>query len=296
MAKDDPAFLFYAKDWLSGTTDMSIQEKGVYIDLLAHQHQSGGLPTDINRLARMVHLSKDEFLVIWEYLKVKFIEKDGVLQNRKLVKVISARSEHAESRTIIGTFGSLMRELQASEGAKYYIRKKFFYKDFVETYNENKVLLYDLLSKWVSKCLATYVIENETGTGNEINNIKSNKFQEQMIVKDMLAVWMKYNPNYQYDVDVDFPALLSLAYKIAKSKKWEQREVIKEKLAECIESWDNIAKFVRKDDFYKKFELKNLERNWAGLYQTMLAEKEGSTKVKPELRKEQPTAPTLRRL
>lgn len=126
-------------------------------------------------------------------------------------------------------------------------------------------------------------IIDKVDIGNLLHNteVEFSKNQEDMIVKDMLAVWMKHNPKYQYDVDVDYPALLNLAYKIAKSKNWENKEVIKDKLEACISSWDNIAKFVRQDDFYKKFEIKNLEKNWAGLYQSMLAAKEGSTKPKP---------------
>ena len=62
MAKEkDPAFLFYSKDWIEGTAELMPDEKGVFVDLLAHQHQKKGLPTDVNRLARLVGLSFEEF-------------------------------------------------------------------------------------------------------------------------------------------------------------------------------------------------------------------------------------------
>jgi len=46
MAKD-PAFLFYASDFLTGTMAMSDAEVGQYIRLLCYQHQHG----HINHLA-----------------------------------------------------------------------------------------------------------------------------------------------------------------------------------------------------------------------------------------------------
>jgi len=60
MSKD-PAFLFYPKDWLSGTAEYMPDEKGVYIDLLCHQHQKGSLPSDTERLARIILAIEDEY-------------------------------------------------------------------------------------------------------------------------------------------------------------------------------------------------------------------------------------------
>ena len=77
MSKKDPAFLFYPKDWLEGTAHMMPEEKGVYIDLLAHQHQRDYLPNDLNRLARISGLSIKKFSKIWDVINEKFIEIDS---------------------------------------------------------------------------------------------------------------------------------------------------------------------------------------------------------------------------
>jgi len=61
MSKKDPAFLFYPKDWISGTSEMLPNEKGIYIDLLCYQHQNSDLPNDTKRLSRIVGLGHDEF-------------------------------------------------------------------------------------------------------------------------------------------------------------------------------------------------------------------------------------------
>jgi hypothetical protein len=42
MAKD-PAFLFYSNDFLSGVADLTFEERGQYITLMALQHQKGHL-------------------------------------------------------------------------------------------------------------------------------------------------------------------------------------------------------------------------------------------------------------
>lgn len=39
----DPAFLFYSRDWLTGTSFFTFEQKGKYIDLLCAQHDHGHL-------------------------------------------------------------------------------------------------------------------------------------------------------------------------------------------------------------------------------------------------------------
>ena len=43
MSKD-PAVLFYTSDFLTGTTFLTYEEKGMYITLLCQQHQLGSIP------------------------------------------------------------------------------------------------------------------------------------------------------------------------------------------------------------------------------------------------------------
>jgi uncharacterized protein YdaU (DUF1376 family) len=147
MAKD-PAFLLYSKDWLQGTAQMSHEEKGVYIDLLCHQHQEDGLPHDTQRLARIANLTHEKFLEIWTFLSAKFEQNGSKLYNRKLEQIVAGRSEHGEMRRIIGTFGRAIKDFSATEEEKKQIRKVFNYKDFINLDQQN-------LSKAISKWLAT---------------------------------------------------------------------------------------------------------------------------------------------
>jgi len=68
MAKD-PAFLFYSKDWIEGTAELSPEAKGVYIDLLCYQHQRGDLPTESVKLRRLVRMGEEEFKKAWQEIE-----------------------------------------------------------------------------------------------------------------------------------------------------------------------------------------------------------------------------------
>lgn len=72
MAKD-PAFLFYSKDWLEGTAGMSPEGRGIYITLLAHQHQKKTLPVDRRELAALCSVTFERFTQIWPEIYKKFV-------------------------------------------------------------------------------------------------------------------------------------------------------------------------------------------------------------------------------
>lgn len=106
----DPAFLLYSKDWLEGTAEMKKNEKGIYMDLLCHQHQKGGIPADIERIALMVGMSVEEFSIPWEaIIKYKFYKIGDRLVNRKLSKVVTERSTKSHTNRLTGKFASLIR-------------------------------------------------------------------------------------------------------------------------------------------------------------------------------------------
>jgi hypothetical protein len=69
----DPAFLLYSKDWLEGTAGLSPGEKGIYIDLLCHQHQKKSLPAEPHKLAKLCGISVEEFWQHWPGIKSKFV-------------------------------------------------------------------------------------------------------------------------------------------------------------------------------------------------------------------------------
>lgn len=148
MAKD-PAFLFYTKDWIQGTAQMMPEEKGVYIDLLCHQHQDGKIPADTKRLSRMVGLPELEFLPIWNVLKKKFSsDGNGHLVNHKLTTVVTERLTKSKAKKIAGTFASVIRLSELAFNVKDAIKRQFSIDDFINT-PEDK--LTEKITDWYNK-------------------------------------------------------------------------------------------------------------------------------------------------
>lgn len=143
---NDPAFLFYSKDWLQGTSSMMPDEKGVYIDLLAHQHQDGDLPSDTKRLARMVGLSESDFIPIWTVLQIKFKPNGNRLVNLKLTNIMTERSTKGARNRIAGTFASIIRLGNFSDEIKSDLKKSFKIDDFL---TESDRSLNERLTVWL---------------------------------------------------------------------------------------------------------------------------------------------------
>jgi uncharacterized protein YdaU (DUF1376 family) len=77
--KDLPSFNLYTSNWLAGTMAMTYEEKGLYIDLLAIQWESGHLPPD-DRLRRL-RVKKS---VLRDILERFPIGEDGLRRNPRL--------------------------------------------------------------------------------------------------------------------------------------------------------------------------------------------------------------------
>jgi uncharacterized protein YdaU (DUF1376 family) len=152
MSKD-PAFLFYSKDWLTGTADLMPEEKGVYIDLLAHQQQHGILPKDTERLARMVALSHDEFLKIWGKIEDNFIHMNGGLINLKLYQLIQERKKGAKKKRISGAFATYLRKNHLDKETYNAIKKDFSVDLFLEFTDD---AITDEVTFWCTKWLSRW--------------------------------------------------------------------------------------------------------------------------------------------
>lgn len=96
MSKD-PAFLFYAQDWITGTLTMTMEERGQYITILAVMHQTGRL--DEKTISFLVGNVSDN-------LKNKFsIDTNGLWFNTRLEEEMDKRAKFAESRRKNGLKG-----------------------------------------------------------------------------------------------------------------------------------------------------------------------------------------------
>lgn len=144
----DPAFLMYAKEWLSGTLELTHEEKGVYIDFLCYQHQNGGLPNSEKKLARIAGLSPEKFSEIWVEIKGKFrLNDDDKLVNNRLEQEVERRKDYSHKKATYGIFGSLIKKLECDPEIIDDIKQKFEYQEF--TQYRDKAELKKKIKEWV---------------------------------------------------------------------------------------------------------------------------------------------------
>lgn len=98
----DPAILFYSSDFLSGVTDLTMEERGQYITLLCLQHQKGNLSEKTIRLS-VGSVSVD---VMSKFLR----DENGNYYNLRLKNEIEKRMKFVESRINNGKLGGRPKE------------------------------------------------------------------------------------------------------------------------------------------------------------------------------------------
>lgn len=88
-----PAYQRYAKDFLTGTMTMSLGARGLYATLLDYQWDAaigtkcGGIPDDVDLIARIASCERVEAEQYFAQIRTKFIkENDGFLRHPKLKK------------------------------------------------------------------------------------------------------------------------------------------------------------------------------------------------------------------
>src|SRR4051812_37727812 len=81
-----PAFQLYVADLLSDANVMAMEldEFGAYMRLLAICWNERGLPSDLDRLAKFLKTSRENFDRLWPAVALCFYEKDGQLQHGRL--------------------------------------------------------------------------------------------------------------------------------------------------------------------------------------------------------------------
>lgn len=93
----DPAFLFYSSDFLSGISDLTMEERGQYITLLCVQHQKYSLNEKTIRLL-VGNVSVD---VMNKFSK----DENGNFYNKRLREESEKRNKFTESRRNNGSLG-----------------------------------------------------------------------------------------------------------------------------------------------------------------------------------------------
>jgi len=100
-----PSFSFYAGDFLTDVQEMTDQEVGAYMRLLCYQWINGSIPSDPDRITKLISTKKGEFFrKIWPSLEHNFEEIEGKrLINSKLeetrakaIKYLATQEKHGK--------------------------------------------------------------------------------------------------------------------------------------------------------------------------------------------------------
>lgn len=286
MSEKDPAFLMYSKDWLEGTMEMLPEEKGVYIDLLCHQHQKGSLPTDTKRLARLVGLGEQEFLFIWGGIQCKFFEENHRLYNRKLTKIVTERSEKGEKNKIIGTLAAVFRLSKAPYELKIKAKSGFNYKTFIGFTDH---FLTEAITKWFDSRLKSIEDGNANEDGNiilEKDTLSSEGTKEggmgetnPFLVPKMQMIWYDTIPTYTKDISNDYPAIIEI-YKFIASQAKLKDITNPDTQERVLGTFQMIAIEANEDDFWRVKPLKSIAKNIQEFYNRIKDKKNGQSRTK----------------
>jgi uncharacterized protein YdaU (DUF1376 family) len=167
----DPAFLFYTKDFQSGTQDMSCEEIGAYLRLLMYQHQHGSIPKDKDRLMRISGIfSTGQFEMVWQTLNRKFDQKDDHLVNQRLAAEVIARATAKPKKLAASVLAGLISTAKhISLADKYTIKKAFQINDFILLKEEE---MKSKIKEWFNKMVDRLV--DNLGDGDGIVNENRN--------------------------------------------------------------------------------------------------------------------------
>lgn len=265
MAKD-PAFLFYSKDWIEGTAGLLPAEKGIYIDLMAHQHQKGFIPSDTIRLARLAGISESEFLPVWVHISEKFVEVEpGKLMNKRLMSEMNDRKTKGHKNKIIGLFASLIRQAKISSVQKEQIKQSFKIDDFLPLTTE---LATERLSQWFAIRLKSIGNGNEDANADSINDGEKVFHINEALIPAMMKEFKTRNHKYLEQKETDFTSLRSIAEMI---HTWDEMAGIFTELRnhEKIRiRWGEICDHVKADSHYIKYSLSQIEKHFQSILQS----------------------------
>ena len=120
MTEKLPAMYFYAESWISGTRDLTLSQRGVYIDLLSYSQtlNGKGLPNDLDELCRMVlpytadleQAEKDRADLV-SVINKKFEEKEGRFFNNRQHEEFLKGLELSRSRSRAGKQSAFVKGL-----------------------------------------------------------------------------------------------------------------------------------------------------------------------------------------
>jgi uncharacterized protein YdaU (DUF1376 family) len=106
------SYPWYIADWRESETriDMTLEQRGLYRELLDACYREGSLPNDPRKLIALAGCTPREFSRSWPAVKPKFTESsDGRLENRRVTEVLVGLEHWHEQRRQAGRVSGLRR-------------------------------------------------------------------------------------------------------------------------------------------------------------------------------------------
>lgn len=118
----------------------------------------------------------------------------------------------------------------------------------------------------------------------EYENEYTNNYTTGIVVY-MANIFKKYNPNIQIDPNAHYPSCLQIAYRIAKLKGWDEKEVLNGKMQDTLKSWEKIVTFIKTDEWLSSRSLIDFstQKEWDRLMSKMQLAKTPISKKELEL-------------
>ena len=165
----DPAFLFYTKDFISGTQHMSNEELGAYLRLLMYQHQHGSIPNQKDRMMRITSIfTFEDFDRIWEVIQDKFTIMDNHLVNERLSEEVAKRAAGKIKKIASACLAGLISSSTISSEEKQKIKKQFDLQRFIKFEEEE---MKEKIREWFYGMVNQMVNNNANANANAIVNI-----------------------------------------------------------------------------------------------------------------------------
>lgn len=256
MAKD-PAFLFYPKDWLEGTADLSPEAKGIYIDFLCYQHQRGSLPIESKKLARLARLSPEEFGEIWAEISEKFQEKNGILVNEKLNDVSNQRELIAKQKRISGIFGTILRQSNLKKREREQAKQEFNVSEFMHIDNTR---LTTCITTWLTKRFEFVAIAIANKDISKDINIVYPFNSENF--KNWWNFWKEYKSkehNFKYASSISEQAALKKLSELSRGNEDLALKIIEQSISE---GWKGLFEYKQSNNSSTQNSYENLKRKF----------------------------------
>lgn len=166
MSKKDPAFLFYASDFITGVSDLTMEERGQYITMLCIQHQKGY----VSSKWLSINLPDASTDVLSKFT----IDADGNYYQERLSEEIFKREKYMPYKIASATLGGLISSHKLKKNVSDKIKQAFDVSEFSDL--ESKEVK-QKVSEWF-KHMLNYIINENINDNNTVDSLLNNKAEK----------------------------------------------------------------------------------------------------------------------